>query len=229
MILQDLLEGEMNLDELIQKVETARLKRSEHLIVQIIAVTKYTQDVEPLKRLYNDGQRAFGENRIQIMEEKVKALKDYPIEWHFIGNLQKNKINKLLSLNPFMIQSVNSYELAEAINKRANKKVKCLIEINSAKEETKHGMQPEVAIDTYLKIKENLKNIELQGVMTIGAHSDNEKEIKKSFRLTYDIFEKLKPYGAKICSMGMSGDFEIAIQEGSNMIRVGNALLNSYL
>ncbi|ACM93595.1 conserved hypothetical protein [Nautilia profundicola AmH] len=219
----------MNLDQLIQRVEAARLRRSEHLIVQIVAVTKYTKETEPLRRLYAEGQRAFGENRVQDMEDKVNALSDLPIEWHFIGNLQKNKINKLLKLNPFMIQSINSYELAEAINKRTDKPVRCLLEINSAKEPTKHGLQPELAIETYLKIKENLPNINLQGVMTIGAHVDDETEIRKSFRLTYDIFEKLKPYGAKICSMGMSGDFEIAIEEGSNMIRVGSALLNSYL
>ena len=93
----------MRLDELIQRVENARVKRSEHLIVQIVAVTKYTKDIEVLKRLYNDGQRAFGENRVQDMEEKVNALSNLPIEWHFIGNLQKNKINKLLALDPFMI------------------------------------------------------------------------------------------------------------------------------
>jgi pyridoxal phosphate enzyme (YggS family) len=219
----------MNLDELIQRVEAARLRRSEHLIVQIVAVTKYTDKIEPLLKLYNEGQRAFGENRVQDMEKKVKALKDYPIEWHFIGNLQKNKINKLLSLNPFMIQSINSYELAEAIDKRAKRPVNCLLEINSSGEPTKHGLAPEMAVDTYLKIKENLKNINLKGVMTIGAHTDNEKEIRKSFKLTYEIFEKLQAYGAKICSMGMSGDYEIAIEEGSNMIRVGSALLKSYL
>ena len=219
----------MTLDELIQRIEAARLRRSEHLIVQIVAVTKYTQDTTPLKKLYNEGQRAFGENRLQDMEDKADVLTDLPIEWHFIGNLQKNKINKLLKLNPFMIQSVNSFELAEAINKRAEKPLRCLLEINSAKEESKHGLQPELAVDTYLKIKENLPNINLQGVMTIGAHVDDEKEIRKSFRLTYEIFEKLKPYGAKVCSMGMSGDFEIAIEEGSNMIRIGSALLNSYL
>ncbi len=219
----------MTLDELIQRVEAARLRRSEHLIVQIVAVTKYTDNVEVLKKLYEDGQRAFGENRVQDMEKKVNALSNLPIEWHFIGNLQKNKINKLLKLNPFMIQSINSYELAEAINKRANKPIRCLLEINSSKEPTKHGLPPEEAIDTYLKIKENLPNINLQGVMTIGAHTDDEKEIRKSFRLTYNIFEQLKPYGAKICSMGMSKDFEIAIEEGSNMIRIGSALLSSYM
>jgi len=219
----------MLLDELIQKVEAARLRRSEHLIVQIVAVTKYTDNPEVLKRLFDDGQRAFGENRVQDMEKKVKALEELPVEWHFIGNLQKNKINKLLSLNPFMIQSVNSYELAEAINKRAKKPVKCLIEINSSAEPTKHGMEPEIAVETYLKIKENLPNIDLRGVMTIGAHTDDETAIRESFRKTYKIFEELKPYGAKICSMGMSGDFEIAIEEGSNMIRVGSALINSYM
>ncbi|MEO1958586.1 MAG: YggS family pyridoxal phosphate-dependent enzyme [Nautiliaceae bacterium] len=219
----------MKLDELIQRVEKARLKRSEHLIVQIVAVTKYTDDVEVLKRLFEDGQRAFGENRVQDMEKKVITLSNLPIEWHFIGNLQKNKINKLLKLNPFMIQSINSYELAEAINKRTKKPIKCLIEINSSNEPTKHGMPPEEAIDTYLKIKENLKNVDLKGVMTIGAHTDDEKAIRESFRKTYKIYEALKPYGAKICSMGMSGDFEIAIEEGSNMIRIGSALIKDYM
>ena len=218
----------MKIDELIQRVEKARLRRSEHLIVQIVAVTKYTDDINVLKRLYEDGQRAFGENRVQDMEKKVNSI-DLPIEWHFIGNLQKNKINKLLKLDPFMIQSINSYELAEAINKRANKPIRCLLEINSAKEETKHGLDPELAIDTYLKIKENLKNIDLKGVMTIGALSEDKEEIRKSFRLTYKIFEKLTPYGAKICSMGMSLDFEIAIEEGSNMIRVGSLLIKGYM
>ena len=181
----------MTLDELIQRVEKARLRRSEHLIVQIVAVTKYTDNPEVLKKLFEDGQRAFGENRVQDMEKKVNALNDLPIEWHFIGNLQKNKINKLLALNPFMIQSINSYELAEAINKRASKPVRCLIEINSSREPTKHGMEPEIAVETYLKIKENLPNINLQGVMTIGAHTDDEKLIRESFRKTYKIYETL--------------------------------------
>ena len=213
----------MTLNELIQKVEKARLEVNEHLIVKIVAVSKYV-DSEAVKELYNQGQRAFGENRVQVLEEKVNALNDLPIEWHFIGNLQKNKINKLLSLNPFMIQSINSLELAQSINKRANKPIKCLLEINSAKEETKSGLLPETAIDTYHEILETCPNINLQGVMTIGAHTDNEKEIINSFELTYSIFEKLQNKGAKICSMGMSNDFELAIKCGSNMIRVGSAL-----
>ena len=213
----------MTLNELIQRVEKARLEVNEHLIVKIVAVSKYSNS-DAVKKLYNEGQRAFGENRVQVLEEKINDLSDLPIEWHFIGNLQKNKINKLLKLNPFMIQSINSLELAKEKDKRANKPIRCLLEINSAKEETKNGLQPEVAIDTYHQILESCPNINLQGVMTIGAHSDDEKEIIKSFELTYSIFEKLQNKGAKICSMGMSNDFELAIKCGSNMIRVGSAL-----
>jgi len=213
----------MNLNELIQRVEKARLEVNEHLIVKIVAVSKYS-DSQAIKTLYNEGQRAFGENRVQVLEEKVNKLNDLPIEWHFIGNLQKNKINKLLSLNPFMIQSINSIELAKEINKRAIKPIRCLLEINSAKEESKSGLNPELALETYNQILEECPNINLQGIMTIGAHTDNQKEIIKSFELTYSIFEKLQNKGAKICSMGMSSDFELAIKCGSNMIRVGSAL-----
>ena len=213
----------MNLDELIQRVEKARLEVNEHLIVKIVAVSKYSNS-DAVKKLYKEGQRAFGENRVQVLEEKINDLNDLPIEWHFIGNLQKNKINKLLKLNPFMIQSINSFELAKEIDKRANKKINCLLEINSAKEESKSGIAPELAIDTYQQIKENCPNINLKGVMTIGAHSEDEKEIITSFKLTHSIFEKLQKDGAKVCSMGMSSDFELAIKCGSNMIRVGSAL-----
>ncbi len=213
----------MTLNELIQKVEKARLEVDEHLIVQIVAVSKYTDSLA-IKKLYNEGQRAFGENRVQVLEEKSSQLNDLPIEWHFIGNLQKNKINKLLKLDPFMIQSINSVELAKEIDKRATKPIKCLLEINSAKEQTKSGIAPEKAIEAYHQILEECQNIKLQGVMTIGAHSENQQEIINSFKLTHSIFEKLQNKGAKICSMGMSGDFELAIKCGSNMIRVGSAL-----
>ena len=164
----------MNLNELIQKVEKARLEVNEHLIVKIVAVSKYS-DSEAVKKLYNDGQRAFGENRVQVLEEKVNNLKELPIEWHFIGNLQKNKINKLLKLDPFMIQSINSLELAKEIDKRAKKPIRCLLEINSAKEESKSGIEPEKSIDIYTQIIEECPNINLQGVMTIGAHSEEKK------------------------------------------------------
>jgi pyridoxal phosphate enzyme (YggS family) len=116
------------------------------------------------------------------------------------------------------------YRTKREIDKRATKPIKCLLEINSAKEQTKSGIAPEKAIEAYHQILEECQNIKLQGVMTIGAHSENQQEIVNSFKLTHSIFEKLQNKGAKICSMGMSGDFELAIKCGSNMIRVGSAL-----
>jgi len=219
----------VKLEELIQRIEKARLRRSEHLIVQIVAVTKYTEQIEPLKRLLEEGQRAFGENRVQQLERKAVQLKSQPVEWHFIGNLQRNKINKLLRIDPFLIHSINSFKLATEIDKRAQKPVQCLLEINSAREGTKQGCNPEEAVELYHKITEELPNIQLKGVMTIGAHTDEVAEIRRSFRLAYSIFEQVKGFGAEICSMGMSKDFEIAIEEGSNMVRIGSLLLSSYI
>jgi pyridoxal phosphate enzyme (YggS family) len=205
-------------------VEQARIERSEHHIVKIVTVSKYV-GTEEIKALYELGQRAFGENRVQDLKAKAAALEELPIEWHFVGRLQKNKINHLIDLDPWLMQSLDSLELALEIDKRLEakgKKMSCLLQINSAKEETKAGVMPEIAYDTYLKIIEETKHIDLQGVMTIGAHTDDTKEIQKSFETTYKIFEALKPHGAAICSMGMSNDFELAIRCGSNMVRIGS-------
>ena len=218
------LELREKFDAVIQRVEKARIRRSEHHIVQIVAVSKYVSEDE-IKDLYELGQRAFGESRVQDLKNKSQALADLPIEWHFIGRLQKNKINHLIDLDPWLMHSLDSLELALEIDKRLEKKGKkmdCLLQINSAKESTKAGVEPEVAYDTYLKIIEETKHINLQGVMTIGAHTDDKNVIKQSFETTYKIYEALKPHGAEICSMGMSNDFELAIECGSNMVRIGS-------
>ena len=214
------------LDELIWKVEEARIKRSEHHIVRIVAVSKYA-DLEQIRMLYDLGQRAFGENKVQMLEERVEALEELPIEWHFIGRLQKNKINHLIRANPFLMHSLDSLELAEAMQKRLadhGTTMECLLQVNSAREESKAGVDPDEAVEIYLKIKESCPAIELRGVMTIGAHTDDEATVRKSFETTYAIFDTLKKEGADICSMGMSHDFELAIECGSNMIRVGSLL-----
>ena len=211
-------------DAVIQRVEKARIRRSEHHIVQIVAVSKYASEKE-IQELYELGQRAFGENRVQDLKAKSEALSDLPIEWHFIGRLQKNKINHLIDLEPWLMHSLDSLELALEIDKRLEKKGKkmdCLLQINSAKEPTKAGVEPKMAYDTYLKIIEETKHINLRGVMTIGAHTDDKEVIKDSFETTYKIYEALKPHGAQICSMGMSNDFELAIECGSNMVRIGS-------
>ncbi len=213
-----------NLDNVIQRVEQARLKVSSHHIVQIVAVSKYS-DTDSIKMLYELGQRAFGENQVQQLEQRSKELDDLPLEWHFIGRLQKNKINKLIESNPSLIHSIDSMELAQALNKRLeakNRKLNALLQINSSAEETKAGVTPQEAIDIYSQIEESCPNIKLKGVMTIGTHTDNRDDIKKSFEITRDIFDSIK--GAEICSMGMSNDFELAIECGSNMVRIGSAI-----
>ena len=215
-----------NLDEIITKVEGARLRISEHHIVKIIGISKYSTTVD-IATLYEAGQRAFGENKVQDLKQKMEDLDELPIEWHFVGTLQKNKINNLIDLNPSLIHSLDSLELAIELDKKLeakNKKLSALLQINSAYEDTKSGVMPEVAIEVYKQILESCPNIILKGVMSIGAHVNDEKIIRESFKTTKKIFDELVPFGAKYCSMGMSGDFELAIACGSNMIRVGSSL-----
>ncbi len=218
------VEYKIHLDSVIQRIEDARISVSEHHIVKIVAVSKYSNE-EAIKRLYQIGQRAFGENKVQDLVTKSQNLDDLPLEWHFIGNLQKNKINHLINANPYMFQGLDSLELAQALQQRLAVKessMECLLQINSAYEESKSGSTPEEARDLYAQIQESCPNIELRGVMSIGAHTEDTKTIQKSFETTYDIFKDLK--GADVCSMGMSGDFELAIKCGSNMVRLGSIL-----
>lgn len=217
-------EYKIYIDSIIDRIEKARIKVSEHHIVKIVAVSKYV-DAEAVRALYEIGQRAFGENRVQDLKSKSETLEALPLEWHFIGNLQKNKINQLIDLDPFMMQSLHSLELAEALNKRLeakDKTMECLLQINSAKEATKSGVMPEEAVDLYAQIAQSCPRIDLRGVMSIGAHTDDETAVRKSFETTRAIFDRLP--GATICSMGMSGDFELAIACGSTMVRLGSIL-----
>ncbi len=211
-----------NIEDVIQKIENARLSVSGHHIVKLVGVGKYS-DTDSIKALYQLGQRAFGENQVQQLETRSVELEALPLEWHFIGRLQKNKINKLIEINPFLIHSIDSLELALAIEQRlAQKNAQCsaLLQINSANEEQKAGVSIEQAKDTYLQILEQCPHIKLKGVMSIGAM--DETLTQKSFEDTYRIYETLP--NATICSMGMSGDYELAIRCGSNLVRVGSAL-----
>ncbi len=219
-------EYKLYIDDVIRRVEEARLKVSEHHIVKIVAVSKYSK-AEDIEKLYRIGQRAFGENKVQDLRQKAKMLEDLPLEWHFIGNLQKNKINNLLDINPALFQALDSIELAHELQKKLVAKemtLDCLLQINSAKEESKHGVMPEVALETYKQIQQECPNIRLKGVMSIGAHTDDVAIVRKSFETTHAIYEQLED--ATICSMGMSGDFELAIECGSNMVRLGSIMFN---
>ena len=215
-----------NLDNVIWNIEEARISVSEHHIVKLVTVAKYTE-IENIQTLYELGQRAFGENQVQQLKERMTKLEELPLEWHMIGSLQKNKINNLIDLRPSLMQSLDSLDLAEELNKKLeakNSKMSCLLQINAAKEESKSGVSTEEAFDIYQQIKETCPNITLKGVMTIGAHTEDTKIIQQSFESTHTIYEKLEKEGATICSMGMSNDYDLAIRCGSNLIRVGSAL-----
>ncbi|SFV68631.1 Hypothetical protein YggS, proline synthase co-transcribed bacterial homolog PROSC [hydrothermal vent metagenome] len=178
--------------------------------------------------LYSLGQRAFGENQVQQLESRMNSLEELPLEWHMIGTLQSNKINKLIELRPTLFQSLDSLKLAQALNKRLenrNQSMSCLLQINSANEKSKSGVLVEEAEEIYEQIIDNCPQIKLKGVMSIGAHTEDKKEVQKSFESTYNIYEKLnKKYNANICSMGMSNDYELAIKCGSNLVRIGSKI-----
>lgn len=219
---------ENRVDEIIRNIEAVRLRVNQHQIVKIVAASK-SASPEMIENLYHCGQRAFGENRIQDMSEKVTLLDKFPLEWHFIGRLQTNKINHLLSLNPFLFHSLSSLELAQELDKRLcakEKKLTALLQINSAYEPQKAGVLPEEAHEIYEQISLTCKHIVLKGVMSIGAHSEDKQVIQKSFEKTYSIYETLNSKDAKYCSMGMSSDYELAVECGSNMLRLGSILFH---
>jgi len=215
-----------NLDRVIANIEKSRLSVSGHHIVKLVTVAKYTQ-IENISTLYELGQRAFGENQVKQLKERKELLDSLPLEWHLIGSLQKNKINNLIDLRPSLMHSLDSIELANELNKKLQakeRKLNCLLQINASKEESKSGVSTEEAYDIYQQIQQSCPNINLKGVMSIGSHSPDRDLIQKNFEDTHSIYERLQKDGATICSMGMSGDYELAIRCGSNLVRVGSAL-----
>ena len=219
-------EYKIYIDAIVRRVEFARLQVNDHHIVKTIAVSKYSTS-EEIQKLYNIGQRAYGENKVQDLKTKSQELEELPIEWHFIGNLQKNKINNLLDINPSLFHALDSIELAYELQQKLqvrDMKLDCLLQVNSAREDSKHGFMPEIVLKAYTQIQEECPNINLKGLMSIGAHTDDKAIIKKSFETTHNLYKQLN--GATICSMGMSGDFELAIACGSNMIRLGSIMFN---
>lgn len=215
------------LDYVLQKIERARIAYSRHHIVKLVAVSKYSQ-VDKIIELYNCGQRAFGENKVQDLGQKMQKLSTLPLQWHFIGNLQSNKINMLLDLKPFLIQSVSSLELARAIDSRAGvrgMKQKILVQVNSAREDQKSGVSIESCLEVCDQIRQECKNLQLMGLMCMGAHTLDTDEINKSFEITKKLYDSLSD--VSILSMGMSGDYEIAIANGANMLRIGSEIFKT--
>jgi len=197
--------------------------------VKLVAVSK-TKPIEDLMEAYQAGQRIFGENQVQELADKYELLpKD--IEWHLIGHLQTNKVKYIA---PFisLIHSVDSLKLLTEINKQAeknNRVIDCLLQIYIADEETKYGL----GFDEVIELLESqefteLKNIRIVGVMGIATNSENQKQIKEEFYELKTLFEGLKiayfknESSFKEISMGMSSDYQLAIEQGSTLVRIGS-------
>ena len=201
--------------------------------VTLVAVSK-TKPVEDLEQVYAAGCRHFGENKPQEMLLKYETLpKD--INWHMIGHLQSNKA-KIIVPFVYLIHSVDSLKLLQVIDNEAKKNDKiqnCLLQIFIAKEETKFGLS-EVELEEILQIIDNqadnqlLENISIVGFMGMASFTDDQTQIKQEFQTLKALFDKYQQkYALKVLSMGMSGDYALAIQEGSTMVRVGSAIFGS--
>lgn len=213
----------MTIVENIQFIE----KEIEGKSVTLVAVSK-TKPVEMLMEAYNAGFKRFGENYVQELVDKYDAMpKD--IEWHFIGHLQSNKVKYIA---PFvsLIHSVDSFKLLQEINKQAaknNRVIDCLLQIYIAEEDTKSGMTEEECLEILqAETLEKLPNVRIIGLMGMTTLTDDETQIRKEFGKLRRFYQALRTQNSELrtLSMGMSGDYEIAIEEGSTMIRVGSKI-----
>lgn len=202
--------------------------------VTLVAVSK-TKPVADLMEAYEAGQRIFGENKIQEMAEKFEQMpKD--IEWHMIGHVQTNKV-KFMASFVSLVHGVDSSRLLEEINKQAlknNRVIDCLLQVHIAEEETKFGLSESelnelLQSDTFAQ----LKNIKIKGLMGMATFTDDQNQIRKEFNHLKSIFDRLVPSQKadnceiKILSMGMSGDYQLAIDCGSTMVRIGSSIFGT--
>lgn len=210
---------------IVAACERVGRKREE---VTLVAVSK-TKPIEMLQEAYEAGSRYFGENKVQELVDKYEVMpKD--IHWQMIGHLQRNKVKYIVD-KVDMIHSVDSIRLVEEIDKEAAKKgviVNILLEVNMAKEDTKFGLMPEDVMNFVSEIV-RFENIRVQGLMTIAPYVDNPEENRKYFanlkKLSVDIAKKrVNNVNMSVLSMGMTNDFEVAIEEGATMVRVGTAI-----
>ena len=211
-------------DFILDKIEKAKEKSKFNQNVKLIAVSKtFSSDI--VKKVYNCGIENFGENYVQEMLKKQNDLKDCKINWHFIGHLQKNKA-KYIYNKIAMLHSLDSIDLAKILDKRLkseNKKLEVLIQINIGKEKSKYGILPE-EIDNFMKKIDNFKSLIIKGFMCIPPFTINREEARLYFIKMRKIFEKYKNSNISELSMGMSKDFEIAIEEGATIVRIGTLI-----
>lgn len=213
------------LESIDKEIDLAGRKKDE---VKLLAVTK-TVDVERIKEIKEFGLKEIGENKVQEIEEKYDALKD-DFDFHMIGSLQKNKINKLLGKIK-LIHSLDSLSLIEALDKRlANNNIELdgLLQVNISKEESKSGFYKD-EVEKVLEQMHEYKNLHIVGFMTMAPFTEDEAVVRNTFRGLYELKEKLAAKNfdnvdLKYLSMGMTHDYKIAIQEGSNILRIGSKI-----
>ena len=210
--------------EIQQHIASIRAKIPEQ--VTLICVSKFHSH-EAIMEAYQCGERDFGESRVQELLPKYEALpKD--IRWHFIGHLQTNKVKQIV---PFvhMIHSVDSVRLLETINREAEKigrRVKVLLEVHVAKEETKSGFTPEEILSLDIQLS-TFNYLDICGIMGMATNTDDEAEWRRCFREIKALASKLSTLNTKQISMGMSDDYLVAIEEGSTMVRIGSTIFGS--
>lgn len=196
--------------------------------VTLIAVSK-TKPISMLMEAYDCGQRIFGENKVQEIMDKYEQMPD-DVQWHMIGHLQRNKVKYIVD-KVAMIHSVDSLRLAETIEQEAAKKnvvVPVLVEVNVAQEESKYGLSPEEVLPFLEKVAD-YSHLQVQGLMTIAPFVENPEENREVFhklrKLSVDIREKnINNITMSVLSMGMTGDYQVAVQEGATMVRVGTGI-----
>ncbi len=200
--------------------------------VMLVAISK-TFGHEHVMNIYKQGQHHFGENKVQEIFQKSEQLKNLAdIKWHFVGHLQSNKIKQLLQVSGLvMIHSIDKQSLAEKLNTQLEKQQRqmdVLVQVNTSSEESKYGCRPEET-EELLRYISLLPNLCVKGLMTIGTLGGDEVETRRCFKLLKDTFDKIKKINIsgvdmKILSMGMTNDHKIAVEEGSNCVRIGRAI-----
>lgn len=219
----------MNLVEnanLVRKqVEIARNKANRQDSVNIIAVTKYV-DISTAEALVNTGIQHIAENRVDKFLEKYQALKDYNLTWHLIGSLQRRKVKDVINLVDYF-HALDSVKLAQEIQKRAEHPIKCFLQVNISGEESKHGFSVD-ELDTVLADIAQLDKIKIVGLMTMAPFEASQEELQDIFSRTHQLQKQLENKQLKNMpfselSMGMSRDFEVAIENGATYVRIGSS------
>lgn len=222
-----------NIDDIVKRIEdTCKKVGRNPNDITVIAVSK-TVESERAREAVEAGINNLGENRVQELVKKYDELKDLDIKWHMIGHLQKNKVKYIID-KTVLIHSVESLSLAEEINKRAEKNnliANVLVELNIGEEDSKFGIKEESVYDFILSL-EKFENLRVVGLMTVAPFCENPEDVRWVFKKMKYIYDKISTMNLrntemKYLSMGMTNDFEIAIEEGSNIIRIGTAIFGA--